>query len=418
MSVAAWPDGSAELLRPLLVAVPALLVTVLARRYRLQPRMLVAALFSLLFLCGTLPVLHLLAEWLGWWHAHTTLLVLLGLPADLWLGWALLWGPVVFLAFPRVPSWWLAIVAAPLNLLTLLGLAPLVQTGPGAAAGMVLAIVFLLWPAQQLARWTADDRRLPWRATLLAIAYGGVAFLLLPSAIMKAMGGSWTQVLLWPAWVLVPALLMLAICIVVGLSAVQLFVLHGEGTPIPLDHTRRLVRTGLYAYLTNPMQACTALAWLVLGLLLRNAWVALAAVMAVVFVQGLVRWHHRLDLAVRFPQGWSEYRQHVPDWWPRRQLWAPAVAIVRCDPRRWRHWPLRWIARRTWPGLRFEQGEHALYLAPEEGRAFHGLAVLAKALNHAGFAAAVVGAGLLLVALPCQAFASALARPTLPASSQ
>src|SRR5262249_55530165 len=159
--------------------------------------------------------------------------------------------------------------------------------------------------------WTAGDRRLPLRAALLAVGYGCLAFVVLPAAIMHAMGGSWSSLdrnvpLLIGAGTVAP------LACVLGLSAVQMFVLYGHGTPIPRGPTRQLVRSGVFAYIRNPMQLCTALVWVVEGIVLRNVWVASAALMAWVFVAGMVRWHHRYDLLVRFPEEWKDYAANVP----------------------------------------------------------------------------------------------------------
>ena len=180
-----------------------------------------------------------------------------------------------------------------LNGLVLPALAPFVMAGKGWFAGVVLVFLTAHLPALYLAHWTMKDVRLPSRALLLAIGYGCFAFIVTPSVIMHAMGGEWSALTQRPTGVLMLTGLAMLVPFVIGLSAVQMFALHGEGTPIPLDPTKRLVRTGLYAYVANPMQLSTALAWSILGAALGNVSVALAAVMAVCFVLGLVRWHQR-----------------------------------------------------------------------------------------------------------------------------
>lgn len=115
------------------------------------------------------------------------------------------------------------------------------------------------------------------------------------------MGGGWTITGL-PAWRWAGLFIGLSISSVIGLSAVQMLAVQGLGTAIPLDPTRRLVTTGIYSYIRNPMQLSAALSWVVLGAFLDNIWIAAAAVMAWIFAEGIVRWHHRNDLQHRFPQ--------------------------------------------------------------------------------------------------------------------
>ena len=162
------------------------------------------------------------------------------------------------------------------------------------------------------------------------------------------------------------------------------------------------VRTGLYAYVSNSMQLCTASGWLVIGAVLANIWVACAAVMAVCFVLGMVRWHHRQDLEIRFPQGWPEYRAHVPEWWPRWRPWIPIASKLRYDPTRPFH-------RCLISGLA-QLGAQGLDLRPEAGclcyqeanetREFRGLAAMGKALNPGNLVTAILGSALLLIVLP------------------
>lgn len=105
---------------------------------------------------------------------------------------------------------------------------------------------------------------------------------------MQAMGGEWALLDRSP-WVLAIGVLVIGVCCVPGLAAVQMFALYGNGTAIPLDPTQRLVRIGIFAYVRNPMQLCSALIWIVLGCVLQSIWVASAALMAWVFVAGMVR---------------------------------------------------------------------------------------------------------------------------------
>ena len=71
-----------------------LVLTLLLRR-RHERRVLIGACFAFLFQFGVMFALHVLAIGLGWWWwcYGGTALKLLGFPADIWLGGAILWGP-------------------------------------------------------------------------------------------------------------------------------------------------------------------------------------------------------------------------------------------------------------------------------------------------------------------------------------
>ena len=116
-----------------------------------------------------------------------------------------------------------------------------------------------------------------------------------------------------------------------GLLAVREFARVGGGTPFPWDSPKRLVTSGPYAYVANPMQIAGSLSLLIWSIVLVSPIVALAAVNATVFAAGLARYSEQADLEARFGEPWRAYRREVGDWWPRRRAWRPqALEGSRC----------------------------------------------------------------------------------------
>ena len=382
---------------------PLAAVLLLGARHRHEPRAIVGGLFAFLYGLAMIFATHQLAIAAGWWRYGGDVLMVMRLPADIWIGGAILFGPVLAFLFPTIRPLYLVLpIILGLHGMVFSSLDPLVMAGPFWFAGVVLVFLVAHLPAIHLARWTARGEHLAWRAALLALGYGFLAFYVLPSIIMLAMGGSW-NIGARPAWLIMAGLPLLGACFVLGLSAVQMFVVHGEGTPIPLDPTKRLVRSGVFAYLVNPMQLSSALSWIVIGVMIGNIWVASAAVMAWVFVAGMVRWHHRHDLLQRFPEGWPTYRANVPEWLPRWRPWVPEPARLVFDPgHTWNAAFAGWLQRRDPVGLILEAqpGAALTYRDPTEAQDFTAAAALGKALGHVNFAFALLGAAVLLLVLP------------------
>ena len=400
-----WPASALFALRHALFLAPLTAVVLLMLRRRKRPRMIVGALFSFLYALPLLFIDHVLAIHFGAWHYGGSSLKMLGFPADIWFAGALL-GPALYLTLPTVPPWLLAAFLVGLNGLLLPVFTPFVTIGPNWFAAVIVVFLTTHLPALYLARWTDRDQYLPRRAFLLAVGFAGMAFFLIPTVIMHAMGGSWGVLHQRPGWALALAAACLAPPAVLGLTAVQMFVLYGEGTPIPLDPTKRLVREGIYAHVCNPMQLSTALAFGILGIVLGNVWVSLAAAMAVIFVLGMVRWHHRNDLEVRFPKGWTVYRSNVREWMPRWRPWVPKPARLTYDPSDF--WQLRAAAalrRAGCVGLAVEAQPGRLRYA--DAREFCGVAALAQAMSHCNLIVALAGAAILLVLLPLSYLSSA-----------
>jgi protein-S-isoprenylcysteine O-methyltransferase Ste14 len=276
----------------------------------------------------------------------------------------------------------------------------LVFAGPNWFIGVLFVFGTAHLPAIYLAKWTEADTHLPFRCALLSVMTGGMLFAVLPSLIMQAMGGSW-NLFDKPTWAICVTVGLLAMTSLIGVAANQTLCLQGSGTPIPLDPTKRLVTTGIYAYLSNPMQLSAALGCVVLGGFLQNIWVMAAAVMAWVFVQGMVRWHNRNDLLKRFPTGWPEYKAHVPEWIPRWTPWIPLQATVTlCTSSKLHQMiaPLLDAARNL--DIQWSRNATAAYKHPDNIYDFHGSCAVAAAVMHKNFAFALLSHAWLLLVLP------------------
>ena len=283
------------------------------------------ALLASLWNVPTLLLLHLLALRFGWWQFNAEGGLFLGIPIDLLLGWILLWGVVPALAFRRFPPLLVLWLMFGLDLLVMPLTEPVIQLGSNWLIGEVVGLVFCLLPAFLLARWTAEERHLIGRACLQFVIFSALTFWTLPTIILTLTGGSWAPFLSRATWINSLGLQLLVIPAVLGISALQEFVRRGNGTPLPYDPPQRLVRSGVYAYIANPMQFSMVLLLIGWGLMLESLWVSGAGLMALIYSAGLAAWDEGGDLAQRFGTDWSAYRRAVGPWWFR---WQPASAEI------------------------------------------------------------------------------------------
>ena len=371
------------------------LVLVTARIRKVPERAQIGSLFAFLYGLGLIYISHSIALYMGWWSYGWDALMLDGLPVDILIGGAVLFGPGLYLLFPNTRPLMICLpIVIGLHGTIFSSLEPLVIAGPNWFIGVVFVFLTAHIPAIYLAKWTDDDTHLPLRCALLAIMTGAMILAVLPSLILHAMGGDWalTQ---RPVWVYLATACALGVASLIGVAANQMLCIQGGGTPIPLDPTKRLVRTGIYAYVSNPMQLSAALCWLIIGAFLQSVWVMAAAVMAWVFVQGMVRWHHRHDLLKRFPDGWPEYKAHVPEWLPRWRPWPAARAHLHLNGA---HPVLERILTHA-TGLDVNPTDGPTrYANPAETRGFEGAAAYLMALTHVNFLWTLIAhAGLLVV---------------------
>ena len=337
-----------------------------------------------------LLVLHALAARFGWWRFEAEGGLFLGLPVDLYLGWAVLWGPVAALAFPGLPMPALLAAGAALDFVLMPAARPVVQLGHGWLLGELVGLLVALLPAQLLFRWTSEDRRLGERTALQVLVFVGLVLGILPAVISSQGGISLAALSARPRWITNALFQLLVLAAVPGLSAVQELNERGLGTPFPYDPPRRLVTTGVYAYVANPMQISTAVVLFVISGALASFWLVAAGLVTVVYSEGLAAWHENREIERRFGAAWLEYRRRVRHWLPR---WRPSISVparlyvaegcASCSQLG------HWLARRRPIELRLLAAEdhpkrdlsRITYEADDGGEA-EGIAAVARALEH------------------------------------
>lgn len=347
-----------SLVRAALLLGPCGLLAALWVALRPSPRAMTATALALLWNIPFVLLVNVLAFQLGWWSFAPGERSLLGMPVDVLLGWAVFWGPVAALALFRLNLLIVLLGFAWIDVLLMPQLAPLVRLGDHWLIGEGVALGLCLLPGQILARDTAARKNVCRRAALHGIGYGAWLIFLIPAALAQHAGVDYVAAVMGlslASWIIYP----LSFALLIGLAALHEFAAVGGGTPIPFDPPQRLVTTGPYAYLANPMQVVSIAVMLLLACWLAVWELALMAASFFIYSVGLVRWHHGADIAKRFGPEWTEYRAAVPNWWPR---WRPYV---------------RDVASNT--------------CAHPDGRKEQGIAALARALEHTNLPLACVG---------------------------
>jgi protein-S-isoprenylcysteine O-methyltransferase Ste14 len=280
-------------------------------------RRAIAAVLGCAWSLPSLLLVNILAQRVGWWSFASESGAIASVPGDLLLGWMLLWGAVPVLLAPKTPLTAVVAALALLDVATMPLAVPVVRLGHHWLVGEVACIVVALVPAQLLARWTWRGRRVGVRAAMQAIVFSAVLLWIFPELILLNTAGSWAQ--LRHTWNLFGGMhLQLAmIPAVMGLSAVQEFAVRGQGTPLPFDPPKRLVTSGPYAYVANPMQLSMVLVLTCWGLIIGSGWMLLAGPISIAYSVGLAAWDEASDLGERFGAPWRSYRQHVRAWIPR-----------------------------------------------------------------------------------------------------
>ena len=127
----------------------------------------------------------------GWWTYAASGGTMLGMPVDLYLGWAVMWGALPMLAFPRAPLAVVVALFAAIDIILMPLCDPVVRLGDRWLIGEAVAIATCLIPAILLGRWTRHEQQLFGRVTLQVIGFSTFMLWLLPAIILEQTGGSW-----------------------------------------------------------------------------------------------------------------------------------------------------------------------------------------------------------------------------------
>jgi len=394
--------------RYLLVRAASLYITVMATGAvwlwrRPTGRAVAAAVLASFWNVPVVLALHLAAVHVGWWHFDARGGLLLGMPVELYLSWVWLWGAVLALGFPSLPLGAVLVVALAADLVLMPAATPVVRLGPAWIVGEAVGLLAGLLPGQLLARWTLRDERLAERAVLQVVAFTGLLMFVLPAIVIDGSRGTWVNPAARPAWQLSLIAQALALPALLGLTAVQEFVSRGAGTPVPFDPPRRLVTTGVYAYVRNPMQLSAVVLLFLFGLVLRNAWVSAAGLMAHLYSVGLAGSDEDEDLRRRFGEDWITYRRAVRRWVPRLRPWhrtdRPSARLFVAEGCGMCRQVGRWFEQREARRLAIVPAEtyapgalRRITYEPGDGtRAVSGVEAVARALEHIHLGWALLG---------------------------
>ncbi len=267
----------------------------------------------------------------GYWRGLGAHAMVLGSPALVLLARVVLWGWALAFLLSEASLPVLCAAAVIVDLALLRFTVPSLPIDAGFLALEILTVVLCLIPAQLFARWTREQKHLAARNVLHFLFHAGLLLGVWPLLIVQCLGGDWTA---WASRSSMLNKLYLQLLFIPGvllLTGMQEFYQSGRGTPMPADAPQRLVTTGVYAYVANPMQIGKFGVLAGWGLFWRNPWIIAASFAGLFYSLSLARWREDRDMRKRFGAAWLLYRQNVRRWLPRWRPWVPPREIRSVD---------------------------------------------------------------------------------------
>ena len=129
-----------------------------------------------------------------------------------------------------------------------------------------------------------------------------------------------------PEWQVALAALMIAFGITPALESMKRFIVVGRGTLLPTTPTDKLIVSGFYRYVRNPMYVGVLIALAGEALLFRSRALAEFALWLWVGFHLFVFLYEEHTLGRRYGEQYNEYCRHVPRWIPRFTAWRQTPA--------------------------------------------------------------------------------------------
>jgi protein-S-isoprenylcysteine O-methyltransferase Ste14 len=158
-------------------------------------------------------------------------------------------------------------------------------------------------------------------------AIGGLAFLIVAPGVVGGLvpwlltGWQFTPLPAWWAPVRLLGVALAAVGFVVLVRAFARFVVEGRGTPAPVAPTEKLIVSGEYRYVRNPMYVAVLALIIGQALLFGSASLVIYALLVWLAVAAFVRFYEEPTLTRQYGRQYLDYRAAVPAWLPRMSPW-------------------------------------------------------------------------------------------------
>ncbi len=276
----------------------------------------VGLLLALLFTIPYLFLLNILAEFAGWWIYHDSANTWHGIPVEVILGWSVFWGILLPWICRTISVYFTIAIALALDLWLMPEMPGLFVLGESWLIGEFIGLLLILLPSLVIFKLTTNRQQVLTRALIQSVIWGGWTVFLIPEIALQLEGKSLFDLFNMNAGRVMLFLAGMSVSMLIGYSALYEFAMTGKGTPIPFDPPKRLVTSGIYSVVANPLQISTLLMMTCIMLTYQGYIMLLPIISLILYSEIFVRWHHSIDIEKRFDSAWIEYRRNVRNWIP------------------------------------------------------------------------------------------------------
>lgn len=302
-----------------LVAIALLFLLFLILRKKQTSRLNWSMFYSTLWVAISLPVINWACVALGFWTFSQAEDLQIFIPYDLLFVWVIVWGTVVPFLFKGSKVFFASVILFWIDVLYMPYLEnfDIIRLGEYWLVGEVLLILFVFLPAFMWSKLCLRQTHVGIRslfqficmAVILCIDIPFITLIYVPHA-SNFQSGYASYIVQFAFIILLPSFIAL-----MDLSE------KGRGTPFPYDPTKALVRSGVYAYIRNPIQWSLTLFFVPLSILYNSPLLLVGMVVSVAYSIGISNPQEFESMEQRFGSEWVKYKNSVPAW---LFLWIPA----------------------------------------------------------------------------------------------
>lgn len=276
----------------------------------------VGLLLALLFNIPYLFLLNALAAKAGWWIYQESSNNWRGIPIEVILGWSVFWGVFLPWMFRSVNITFTVLAGLAIDLWFMPHMSSLFTLSDSWLIGELFCCLLVLLPSLLIFKLTWKRKHVLTRAFIQSLIWGGWIVFLIPEIVLQRDHSSMFDIFDMQPIRVILFLTGMAISMLIGYLALYEFAIRGLGTPIPFDPPQRLVTSGIYSVVANPLQISTTLMFICIMFAYQEYIMLLPIISMIIYTKIFVKWHHSIDIEKRFGTSWIEYRSNVRNWLP------------------------------------------------------------------------------------------------------
>lgn len=282
-------------------------------------RLNLALFYSILWTTISLGILNYICVHYNLWQFAAKEVSLIAMPLDIYFIWVICWSviPVYFFKGKYILILCLLFLWIDIICMPYLGKVQILELESNWLIGEFLLIALVFVPGYLWAKFSLNDKQLAWRIRFQVISMGLIILLAIPFLLFAYQN---------KPFVLKSNPIITQIIFIIALPsliAVKDLYSIGNGSPFPLDPTKKLVQIGVYAYIKNPIQWSFTLLFIPLAIFYNEPLLLIGLVTSIAYTIGVSNPQENTDMTKRFGDLWINYSQNVPNW---RFLWKP-IAI-------------------------------------------------------------------------------------------